>query len=58
VTRVERGADQIFARVTGVPLGGVANHTHLLIAAGSRDLPPRPSADEPKSPRPKKSRKG
>jgi rod shape-determining protein MreC len=58
VTKVERGADQIFARVTGVPLGGVANHTHLLIAAGSRDLPPRPSADEPKSPRPKKSRKG
>jgi rod shape-determining protein MreC len=58
VTKVERGADQIFARVTGVPLGGVANHTHLLIAGGSRDLPPRPSADEPKSPRPKKSRKG
>jgi len=58
VTNVERGADQIFARVTGVPLGGVANHTHLLIAGGSRDLPPRPTADEPKSPRARKSRKG
>jgi len=58
VTSVERIADQIFARVTGVPLGGVANHIHLLIAGGSRDLPPAPSADEPKSPRPKKSRKG
>jgi len=58
VTNVERVADKIFARVTGVPLGGVANHTHLLIAGGSRDLPPRPSADEPISPRPKKSRKG
>ena len=58
VTNVERGADQIFARVTGVPLGGVANHTHLLIAGGSRDLPPRPPADEPASPRPRKSRKG
>jgi len=58
VTNVERGADQIFARVTGVPLGGVANHTHLLIAGGGRDLPPRPPADEPASPRPRKSRKG
>lgn len=58
VTSVERAANQIFARVTGVPLGGVANHAHLLITGGSRDLPPRPSADEPKSPRPKKSRKG
>ncbi len=58
VTNVERIADQIFARVTGVPLGGVAHHAHVLIAGGSRDLPPRPSADEPKSPRPKKSRKG
>ena len=58
VTEVERSAEKMFARVTGVPLGGVANHTHVLIAGGSRDLPPRPSADEPKSPRPKKSRKG
>jgi len=58
VTEVERSAEKMFARVTGVPLGGVANHTHVLIAGGSRDLPPRPPAEEPKSPRPKKSRKG
>ena len=58
VTEVERSAETMFARVTGVPLGGVANHTHVLIAGGSRDLPPRPPTDEPKSPRPKKSRKG
>ena len=58
VTSVERAADQIFARVTGVPLGGVANHTHVLIAGGSRDLPPRPPVDEPRSQRLKKSRKG
>ena len=58
VTEVERSAEKMFTRVIGVPLGGVANHTHVLIAGGSRDLPPAPSADEPKSPRPKKSRKG
>jgi len=58
VTEVERSAEKMFARVTGVPLGGVANHTHVLIAGGSRDLPPRPPTDAPKPPRPKKSRKG
>jgi rod shape-determining protein MreC len=58
VTEVERSAEKMFTRVIGVPLGGVANHTHVLIAGGSRDLPPRPTADEPTLPRPKKSRKG
>lgn len=58
VTEVERSAERMFTRVIGVPLGGVANHAHVLIAGGNRDLPPRPPVDEPKSPRPKKSRKG
>jgi rod shape-determining protein MreC len=58
VTEVERSAEKMFARVTGVPLGGVANHAHVLITGGGRDLPPRPPADEPKPPRAKKSRKG
>jgi rod shape-determining protein MreC len=56
VTNVERRADQIFARITGTPLGGVANHTHVLIVSGSRELPPRP-ADEQKQARGKKPRK-
>jgi rod shape-determining protein MreC len=56
VTNVERRADQIFARITGTPLGGVANHTHVLIVSGSRELPPRP-AEEQKQARGKKPRK-
>jgi rod shape-determining protein MreC len=56
VTNVERSSDQIFARITGTPLGGVANHTHVLIVSGSRELPPRP-AEEPKLARGKKPRK-
>jgi rod shape-determining protein MreC len=57
VTNVERSADQIFARITGEPLGGVANHTQVLIVSGSRELPPRP-AEEQKQARGKKARKG
>jgi len=56
VTNVERGADQIFARITGTPLAGVANHTHVLVVSGSRELPPRP-AEERKQARGKKPRK-
>lgn len=56
VTNVERSADQIFARITGTPLGGVANHTHVLVVSGSRELPPRP-AEEKKQARGKKPRK-
>jgi rod shape-determining protein MreC len=56
VTNVERSAEQVFARITCAPLGGVANHTHLLVVSGSRELPPRP-ADEKKQARGKKPRK-
>lgn len=56
VTNVERSADQIFARITGTPLAGVANHTHVLVVSGSRELPPRP-AEEQKQARGKKPRK-
>lgn len=56
VASIERSADQIFARITGTPLGGVANHTQLLVVSGSRELPPRP-ADEKKQARAKKPRK-
>ena len=42
VTSVERGIDQIFARITCAPVGGVANHAHVLVVSGTRELPPRP----------------
>jgi len=57
VAEIERSADQIFARITCAPLAGVANHTHLLVVSGSRELPPRP-VDEKKPARGKKPRKG
>src|SRR5512134_2896620 len=56
VAEVERSADQIFARITCTPLAGVANHTHLLVVSGSRELPPR-TVDQKKQARGKKSRK-
>jgi rod shape-determining protein MreC len=56
VTNIERAADEIFARVTCTPLAGVANHAHLLVVTGSRELPPRP-VDEKKQLRGKKPRK-
>ena len=56
VAEVERSAEQIFARITCTPLAGVANHTHLLVVSGTRELPPRP-VDQKKQARGKKSRK-
>ena len=42
VTNVERSIDQIFARIMCAPLGGVANHSHVLVVSAARELPPRP----------------
>lgn len=56
VAEVERSVEQIFARITCTPLAGVANHTHLLVVSGTRELPPRP-VDQKKQARGKKSRK-
>ena len=56
VAEVERSVEQIFARITCTPLAGVANHTHLLVVSGSRELPPRP-VDQKKQARGKKLRK-
>jgi rod shape-determining protein MreC len=56
VADVERNVEQIFARITCTPLAGVANHTHLLVVSGTRELPPRP-VDQKKQARGKKSRK-
>ena len=56
VTNVERSIDQIFARITCAPLAGVANHAHVLVVSGIRELPPRP-VDPKKTLRGKKPRK-
>jgi len=57
VANVERNAALLFARITCKPLGGVRNHTHVLIVSAERQLPPRP-LEEVTPVRPKKSRKG
>ncbi|HKA45979.1 MAG TPA: rod shape-determining protein MreC [Burkholderiales bacterium] len=57
VSNVERNAAQLFARITCTPLAGVARHNQLLVVVGQPDVPPRP-AEDVKSPRPRKSRKG
>jgi rod shape-determining protein MreC len=56
VTNVERSIDQIFARITCAPLGGVANHSHVLVVSGARELPPRP-VEKKKPLRGKRARK-
>lgn len=57
VSHVERNAAQLFARITCMPLAGVANNNHVLIVTGKRELPP-PPVEEQKSPRQRKARKG
>ena len=57
VTHIERGATQIFARITCAPLAGVTSHAHVLIVGGNRDIPPRP-AEKQQSPRTRKPKKG
>ena len=56
VTNVERSIDQIFARITCAPLGGVANHSHVLVVSAARELPPRP-VEKTKPLRGKRARK-
>lgn len=56
VESIERSPEQVFARITCAPLGGVANHAHLFVVTGSRELPPRPPVEK-KQARGKKPRK-
>lgn len=42
VSRVERSATRLFARITCTPLAGVSNHTQVLLLSAQRDLAPRP----------------
>jgi len=57
VTNVERGAEELFAYITCMPLGGVASHAQVLVVSTHSELPPRPT-DEQKPARTKKPRKG
>jgi len=57
VTQVERSAMQLFARITCIPLGGVANYNQVLVVNSDSSFPPRP-VDSQKAPRPKKARPG
>ncbi|HEY7742134.1 MAG TPA: rod shape-determining protein MreC [Burkholderiales bacterium] len=56
VESIERSPEQVFARITCAPLGGVANHAHLFVVTGSRELPPPPPVEK-KQARGKKPRK-
>ena len=58
VTEVERSAAQLFARITCIPLGGVANYNQLLVVASDRSLPPRPVDSKKPPPRPRKGKPG
>jgi rod shape-determining protein MreC len=58
VTQVERSAAQLFARITCIPLGGVANYNQVLVVASDRSFPPRPVDSKKAPPRPKKAKPG
>ena len=56
VSRVERNAAYLFARITGRPVAGVSSHGQVLILNSAIKVPERP-AEEEKPPLPKKSRR-
>lgn len=57
VSRVERNAAYLFARITCKPVAGVASHGQVLILNWEIKVPERP-VEEEKPLRPKKSRRG
>lgn len=57
VANVERNAAYLFARITCKPLAGVASHAQVLVL-NWQNTAPRPPADEPRTVRTKKSRRG
>jgi rod shape-determining protein MreC len=58
VTQVERSATQIFARITCIPLGGVANYNQVLVVNSDSSFPARPVDSKKAAPRPKKGKPG
>ena len=57
VSNVERNAAYLFARIICKPVAGVSSHNQLLVLNWENTTPQRP-AEEEKSLRPKKSRRG
>jgi rod shape-determining protein MreC len=58
VTQVERSVEQIFARITCIPLGGVANYNQVLVVNSDSSFPARPVDSKKAAPRPKKGKAG
>lgn len=58
VTQVERSVEQIFARITCAPLGGVANYNQVLVVNSNSSFPARPVDSKKVAPRPKKGKAG
>lgn len=58
VTQVERSVTQIFARITCIPLGGVANYNQVLVVNSNSGFPARPVDSKKAAPRPKKGKPG
>jgi rod shape-determining protein MreC len=56
VTQVERSVEQIFARITCIPLGGVANYNQVLVVNSNSSFPARPVDSKKAAPRPKKGK--
>jgi rod shape-determining protein MreC len=58
ITQVERNAAELFARIVGRPLAGVAAHGHVLVLGWNPALPQPPAEDETPQTRRKKGRRG
>jgi rod shape-determining protein MreC len=58
ITQVERNAAELFARIVGRPLAGVAAHGQVLVLDWNPALPEPPTGDETPQSRRKKGRKG
>jgi len=56
VTQVERSVEQIFAHITCIPLGGVANYNQVLVVNSNSSFPARPVDSKKAAPRPKKGK--
>jgi rod shape-determining protein MreC len=56
VTQVERSVEQIFARITCIPLGGVANYNQVLVVNSNSSFPARPVDSKKAVSRPKKGK--
>ncbi|MBI3069231.1 MAG: rod shape-determining protein MreC [Betaproteobacteria bacterium] len=58
VVNIERNAADMFARIAGKPVAGVASHLHVLVLNWERKAPERPPAAEHAPAKRKKPKKG